>query len=132
MRLYTAVIDCRDLHAQAHWWAQVLDWEVVYEDADEAAIAPRSSPTGDIDDRREFDAVQTGICFVPVPEPKTVKNRIHLDFAPHVTEDWNAIVERFLAAGARRADVGQPEDATFAVLADPEDNEFCILSARRS
>ncbi|MBS6030569.1 MAG: hypothetical protein KH989_07695 [Kocuria rhizophila] len=59
MRLYTAVIDCRDLHAQAHWWAQVLDWEVVYEDADEAAIAPRSSPTGDIDVSRPLHLVRT-------------------------------------------------------------------------
>ncbi|RKQ34988.1 VOC family protein [Kocuria tytonis] len=132
MRLYAVVIDCRNLHAQAHWWAEALDWVVVQETAEEAGIAPRASPTTDMDDRSEFDSVQPAIWFFPVPEPKTVKNRIHLDFAPHVTEDWNAVVERFLAAGARRVDVGQPEDATFAVLADPEDNEFCILSARRS
>ena len=132
MRLYTAVIDCTDLHAQAHWWAQALDWKITYEDDDEAGISPKDAPESDIADRATFDRVATGICFVSVPEPKTVKNRLHLDFAPHDTEDRDAIIRRFLDAGARRVDVGQPADATFTVLADPEGNEFCILSARQS
>lgn len=132
MRLYTAVIDCHDLHAQARWWAAALDWDVVYEDENEASIAPRTAPTRDVEDRSAFDQVQTGICFVPVSEQKQVKNRVHLDFAPHATEDRDAIIERLLAAGASRVDVGQPADASFTVLADPEGNEFCILSARPS
>jgi hypothetical protein len=55
-----------------------------------------------------------------------VKNRLHLDFVP---DDQNAEVERLLAMGASRADVGQG-DESWVVLADPEGNEFCVLSAR--
>jgi hypothetical protein len=68
-----------------------------------------------------------GLLFVNVPEPKTVKNRLHLDFRP---EDRDGEVERLLALGAVRADIGQG-DQSWVVLADPEGNEFCILSSRR-
>jgi len=63
-----------------------------------------------------------------VPQAKHSKNRLHLDFRPL---DQQAEVERFLRAGASRADVEQGSP-TWVVLADPEGNEFCILSARRS
>jgi hypothetical protein len=69
-----------------------------------------------------------GLLFVPVPEPKTIKNRLHLDFRP---DDRDAEVERLLALGATRADVGQG-DQPWVVLADPEGNEFCVLSSRAS
>jgi hypothetical protein len=65
------------------------------------------------------------LVFVAVPEHKTVKNRLHLDFRP---DDRDREVERMLALGATRADVGQGEES-WVVLADPEGNEFCILSA---
>ena len=64
-----------------------------------------------------------GLLFVPVPEEKADKNRLHLDFR---LVDQTAEVERLLSLGARRADVGQ-RDASWVVLADPESNEFCIL-----
>jgi hypothetical protein len=67
------------------------------------------------------------LLFVPVEEPKTVKNRLHLDFRP---DDQQAEVERLLGLGATRADVGQGEQS-WVVLADPEGNEFCVLAARR-
>ena len=67
-----------------------------------------------------------GLLFVPVPEEKAGKNRLHPDFRP---VDQTAEVERLLSLGARRADVGQ-RDASWVVLADPEGNEFCILSGR--
>lgn len=129
MRLYTAVVDCTDLHAQVHWWADVLGWTIVHESDDEATIVPPHCPMDALEDREAFDRAPTGIVFVPVAEKKTVKNRLHLDFAPHESEDRDAIVERFLRAGATRVDVGQG-DSTWEVLADPEGNEFCILSAR--
>ncbi len=68
-----------------------------------------------------------GLLFVPVEEPKTVKNRLHLDFRP---DDRDAEVERLLGLGATRADVGQG-DQSWIVLADPEGNEFCVLASRR-
>jgi hypothetical protein len=61
-----------------------------------------------------------------VPEEKTVKNRLHIDVSPSGS-DQNAEVERVLALGATRADVGQGRDVSWVVLADPEGNEFCIL-----
>jgi hypothetical protein len=70
--------------------------------------------------------------FVPVPEGKTIKNRLHIDLAPHITDDRDALIDSLLARGATRVDVGQDESASWTVLADPEGNEFCVLSARDS
>jgi hypothetical protein len=63
------------------------------------------------------------------PEAKQVKHRVHIDVAPLADDDQAAEVERLIALGARRIDIGQG-DAAFVVLADPEGNEFCVLSAR--
>ncbi|HEY8720808.1 VOC family protein [Pengzhenrongella sp.] len=98
----------------ARWWADALGW-VVVSDADDDEFEIRPAP-----DRLP------GLLFVRVPEAKTVKNRLHLDFRP---DDQSAEVDRLLALGARRADVGQGEQS-WVVLADPEGNEFCVLSAR--
>ena len=68
-----------------------------------------------------------GLIFGSVPERKTIKNRLHLDFRP---DDQAAEVDRLLALGARRVDIGQGEQP-WVVLADPEGNEFCVLSTRR-
>jgi hypothetical protein len=68
--------------------------------------------------------------FVKAPGPKTVKNRIHLDVAPEKGDDQTAEVARLEALGARRADVGQGPEVTWVVLADPEGQEFCVLSPR--
>ena len=70
---------------------------------------PTSSRSGPAEDRLP------GLLFVPVPEQKTIKNRLHLDFRP---DDQDAEVERLLALGATRADVGQGEQ-TWIVLAGP-------------
>ena len=68
--------------------------------------------------------------LVPVPDPKLAKNRVHLDVAPFAGDDQQAEVDRLVALGARPADVGQGPDVTWVVLADPEGNEFCVLSPR--
>jgi hypothetical protein len=60
---------------------------------------------------------------------KAVKNRIHLDLAPYPSDDQAAEVARLLALGAAPADVGQG-DVPWTVLADPEGNEFCVLTPR--
>ena len=71
-----------------------------------------------------------GLVFVPVAEGKQVKNRLHLDLAPRASDDQDAEVERLIGLGATRADVGQGHIRTWVVLADPEGNEFCVLSSR--
>ncbi|MFJ7048119.1 glyoxalase [Streptomyces sp. JV178] len=109
------VVDAADPVALGRWWAEALGWVVVNDAPEEYEIRP------------EPDRVP-GLLFTPVPEAKTVKNRLHLDFRP---VDQAAEVSRLLALGARHADVGQG-DASWVVLMDPEGNEFCVLSGRRS
>ncbi|GGS85529.1 hypothetical protein GCM10010156_50100 [Planobispora rosea] len=108
------VVDAADPVSLGRWWADALGWKVINDASDEFEIRP------------EPDRLP-GLIFVPVPEPKTLKNRLHLDFRP---DDQEAEVERLLALGARPADVGQGEQS-WIVLADPEGNEFCVLRERR-
>jgi hypothetical protein len=128
---YTIVIDCHDVAAQGRWWAETLDYKVVYEAEDEVAIVP-----GWVDDEAhvatdaQWRRQPQGLVFVPVEEGKTVKNRLHIDLAPHKTQDRDAEIATLIERGATRVDVGQSDDVTWTVLADPEGNEFCVLSAR--
>ncbi len=112
---YQLVIDSHDPHAQARFWSAVLDQPILYE-ADGEVIVGASKHA------------YPGLCFVVVPETKTIKNRLHIDLDP---DDQAAEVERLLALGARPADVGQG-DVPWVVLADPEGNEFCVLRPHRS
>ncbi len=109
------IVDANDPVTLGRWWAEALGWVVVDDSPDEFEIrpAPERLP---------------GVLFVRANGPKVVKNRLHLDFRPD--GDQAAEVERLLALGARRADIGQGEQ-TWTVLTDPEDNEFCVLSVRR-
>ena len=106
------VVDAADPETLGRWWAQALGWVVTWVAADEFEIrpAPEELP---------------GLLFVPVAEGKAGKNRLHLDFRPL---DQASEVERLVALGARRVDIGQGEQ-TWVVLADPEGNEFCVLRA---
>jgi len=131
LRWYSVVIDCHDIAAQARWWAGVLDWQIIYEADDEVVIVPKHITEESLR-RTPWAQVGPGLVFVPVPEDKVVKNRLHMDLAPHLDDDQGVMVESLIAIGATRADVGQDEDAaTWVVLADPEGNEFCVLSSRR-
>lgn len=107
-------VDAADPVALGRWWAEALGWVVVSDAPDEFEIRP------------EPDRLP-GLLFVPVPEHKTVKNRLHLDFRP---DDQETEVIRLLSLGARATDVGQGEQS-WVVLADPEGNEFCVLRSRR-
>jgi len=109
------IVNARDPGALGRGWQVALGWVVVNEEPDEFEIRPA-------EDRLP------GLLFVPVAEPKVTKNRLHLDFRP---DDRDAEVDRLLALGATRADVGQG-DTSWTVLADPEGNEFCVLGSRAS
>jgi hypothetical protein len=61
-----------------------------------------------------------------ITDPKTVKNRVHLDLTTEAG-DRDAEIERLLALGARRVDIGQAGEESWTVLADPEGNEFCVV-----
>jgi predicted enzyme related to lactoylglutathione lyase len=108
------VIDAEDPGRLARWWAEALGYRITYEEPDEVEI------------RRTPDELP-GLIFVSVPDAKHAKNRLHIDLRP---EDQEAEVERLVNMGARHVDVGQ-RNVEWVVLADPEGNEFCVLSARR-
>jgi hypothetical protein len=112
------VVDSRDPRALARFWGEVLGWPVCDDERGLSWI----SESGD-------HTTRPLIVFVPVPGPKTVKNRVHLDVNPSGA-DQSEELGRLLALGATRADVGQPEDVPWVVLADPEGNEFCLLGRR--
>jgi catechol 2,3-dioxygenase-like lactoylglutathione lyase family enzyme len=109
-RLYEVVVDCADPAPVARWWAEVLGGRLDHED-DVAWWWVEEVPG------MPFG----GLVFVPVEEPKTVKNRIHWDVQ---TDDLDALV----AHGAR---VLRPRDAdiSWTVMADPDGNEFCAFAA---
>ncbi len=107
------IVEARDPGALGEWWRAALGWVVVNDDSEEFEIRPTA-------DRLP------GLLFVRVPEQKTTKNRLHLDFRP---DDRDAEVDRLLALGATRADIGQGEQP-WIVLQDPEGNEFCVLRSR--
>ncbi|WP_093906032.1 VOC family protein [Streptomyces sp. cf386] len=104
-------IDSADAYGLAGFWSRVLGLPVHEDDK-----------PGDEDVLIEG----AGLLFVTVPEPKTVKNRVHLDLQPDDrTRDEE--VERVLALGATLVDDRRRPDGTgWAVLADPEGNEFCV------
>jgi hypothetical protein len=117
-RLVHLVFDASEPSRLARFWAAVLGWEVIEEGDGEVSVEPAgySYP----------DPVALPLVFVPVTEPKTGKNRVHIDLAAQSREHQDAEVERLLALGATRADIGQ-HDVPWVVLADPEGNEFCML-----
>ncbi|MGN9809176.1 VOC family protein [Micromonospora sp. BQ11] len=113
-RLAVIVIDAVQPHLIADFWCAVLGWQIVEEDSEVITIAAadRSWPTIDV---------------AAVPEGKVINNRLHLDLRADGVSTAEEL-DRLLALGARPVDVGQPSDATWVVLADPEGNEFCLLS----
>ena len=130
LRWYTTVIDCHDVKTLSRWWADVLDWRIAYENGGEAAIVPPYALTEQAQSVPPLER-GPGIVFVPVPEGKKVKNRLHIDLAPLAGDDQDAEVRRLEALGATRVDVGQDnEKVRWVVMADPEGNEFCVLSPR--
>lgn len=107
-------IDAVDVDLVVKFWCDVLGW-IVLEQADGiTSIGSSDSRSPTID-----------VCRVP--ERKRGKNRLHFDVrAAGITRD--AELQRLLALGANPVDVGQPPDASWVVLADPEGNEFCLLA----
>jgi hypothetical protein len=118
LRWQCICVDSTDPAPLAHWWAELLGWRITHEEEDEVVLEP---PAGSPE-----DGVSPDLLFGRVPEPKAGKVRLHIDLRP---DDQAAEVARAEAMGARRVDIGQGDDVTWVVLADPEGNEFCILRA---
>jgi predicted enzyme related to lactoylglutathione lyase len=110
------VIESADPEASARFWAIAAGWTVHRSDPDFASL-------------RAAEGTGPYLELLRNPDAKVAKNRIHLDVAPPRDGDTQAEAHRLQAAGAVPADVGQG-DTPWVVLADPEGNEFCVLSPR--
>ncbi len=113
--------DCRDPRALAEFWAAALSYKI---DApnEKAGEILLDDPSGE----------GPSLGFMKVPEPKVVKNRVHLDLLVSETS-LEQEVERLVAAGARAIetlqdpDEGHVDPCIWTVMQDPEGNEFCVL-----
>jgi predicted enzyme related to lactoylglutathione lyase len=112
-RIGALALDAIDPPAVAQFWKAVLGWVEVgqYEEGVSLAEPGSTMPTLDI---------------LKVPEIKSGKNRLHIDLRADGVTTADEL-DRLLALGATRVDVGQSSDSTWVVLADPEGNEFCLL-----
>jgi predicted enzyme related to lactoylglutathione lyase len=110
-------ISCDGSRAVGEFWSAALGWPLVWDQGEETAI-------------RAPDGTGPIISWGGAPvAPKTRKNRLHLDIAPPAGADQQAEVERLTALGAARLDIGQG-DVSWVVMADPDGNEFCVLTPR--
>ena len=111
------VLDSPDPFALAPFWVAASGWEEVARDDSSVSLANPAGPGPRLE-------------ILRVADPKAAKNRVHLDVAPWADDDQAAQVDRLLALGAGHVDIGQPTEINWVVLADPQGNEFCVLSSR--
>jgi hypothetical protein len=115
-RIAQWTLDVQELGLMAEFWSAALDLRVERGDDGGAKLYPRDGAAADV----------PTVWLQPTAPAKSGKNRLHPDLRP-VDGDLDAEVERLIALGAVRADVGQTGDEPFVVLGDPEGNEFCVL-----
>lgn len=118
LHVNTITVDCAAWEPLVAFWSQVGDFAEISDNPNEAG-----DPEG------LLRSADTGIelLFIPVPEPKRVKNRMHLDLSPDRGSTRDEEVDRLLSLGATMySDHRRPDGSGFVVLADPEGNEFCV------
>ncbi|PWK91859.1 glyoxalase/bleomycin resistance protein/dioxygenase superfamily protein [Lentzea atacamensis] len=113
-RITELVLDCTDPERLATFWGEVLGYDVLGRGDDWAEIGPP--------DKRST------LLFLRNPDRKLQKLRLHIDVTA-TDREQDAELERLLALGATPVDISQGE-VSWHVLADPEGNEFCLLSGR--
>lgn len=111
-------VDCADARAQALFWAAVLGWTATEQDDAPGHVEYLVEPAAGGFPR---------LYFTTVPEPKTAKNRLHLDLIPP-GDDPQQELTRLVALGATVLG-NQPSGVSWLILADPEGNEFCLEGA---
>ena len=119
-RFSELVVDSLDPEALAAFWAAVLNYRVLGREEDGGVeIGPEAG----------FGGPAPTLVFAPVSDPTPGKVRLHIDLNA-TDRDQDAELTRLLELGAVRADVGQTGEEGWHVLADPEDNQFCLLKRR--
>ncbi len=112
--LANITVDCADVERVARFWAAVLDREPGDQSSAYFASLPAVRPGEPI------------WLFLKVPEPKTAKNRFHVDFT---APDRDAEVARLVELGATRVEEHTEYGLSWVVMSDPEGNEFCVAAA---
>ncbi|MFC4603491.1 VOC family protein [Rhodococcus kronopolitis] len=136
---FQVTVDSNDPHTLAKWWAAALGWEVEPSDEDFIRGLVAAGHARE-EDTTEFEGVlvwragaaisdpehpeRPRVLFQSVPEPKTVKNRMHLDL--RVGDDKQAVADRLAAAGATELHRGEQGPYWWITMTDPEGNEFCV------
>jgi predicted enzyme related to lactoylglutathione lyase len=113
LSLTALTFDCADASSLAQFWSDVLGLPVDPDASEDFASIGQKAAT------------QPSWMFIKVPEPKKTKNRFHVDLA---SADWDADVQRVVAAGATRIGAYDESGAQWVTLADPEGNEFDIVN----
>lgn len=108
----SVVVDCTDPRAMARFWGEATDWTILKATTDNAVL-------------RSAQGVGPYLQFLRTPDAKTVWNRVHLDIRPYPGDDPQAEFARLQKLGATPIDL---DGIPWKVLADPEGNEFCLLS----
>jgi hypothetical protein len=110
-------VNCDGSKETGYFWSAALGWPLVWDENEETVIqAPHAS--GPM-------ITWSG----PPLLSKSTKNRLHLDVAPHLDDSQESEADRLTSLGATRVDIGQG-DVPWIVMADPDDNEFCLLTPR--
>jgi predicted enzyme related to lactoylglutathione lyase len=110
-------LDADDVPTMRDFWCAATGWEVAAGEEGRFVALRATSGRGPV------------LVMGPMVAPKVEKNRIHMDVRPYNGGDHHAEAERLVAAGATPVDIGQ-RDVPWVVLADPEGNEFCVLTPR--
>jgi len=136
---FQVTIDSATPHDLADWWAEALGWQVEPSDEEFIRSMVEQGHAGEQDTMHHHGELvwvegaaivnPTGgaprVLFQRVPEPKSVKNRVHLDVRVGV-ENVAAEVERLTAHGATVLHHGQQGRHRWVTIADPEGNELCL------
>jgi hypothetical protein len=113
---FIGALACEGSQAVGYFWGEALGWPLVWDQDQETAIrSPHGGPK-----------ITWG---GPPLTPKSGKSRLHFDLAPPVHGDQKEEVDRLVCLGAARVDIGQGE-VSWAVMADPDGTEFCVLAPR--
>ena len=114
LHIHNITFDCADARGLATFWSRLTGWNVYYDDDPEVMVAPHFPNDG------------ISLLFIPVPEGKTAKNRIHLDLSPDEGTRDEAVAAAVAVGATVLADHRRADGTGWVVLADPEGNELCI------
>jgi predicted enzyme related to lactoylglutathione lyase len=113
-RLHNVTFDCADARKVADFWSALTGWNVFYDEDPEVLVAPH------------FPSDGLGLLFIPVPEDKAAKNRVHLDLQPTDCSRDEQVTRALELGGTIIGDHRNEDGTGWVTMADPEGNEFCI------